>query len=112
MDTALENGDFAAGANGFPRQIDGVDELLQRAKIRLRVPLGRFPYQPELGSRLYTLHAGDDGNDALALTMAQEALKRLPQLRVDKAVCSVEEPLTVSVALAWSGGESVVEVRL
>lgn len=111
MDTALENGDFATSANGFPRQIDGVDELLQRAKICLRVPLGQFLYLPELGSRLHTLHAGDSGNDALALTMAQEALKRLPQLHVDQAVCSAEEPLTVSVTLAWPGGESVVEVR-
>lgn len=112
MDTALENGDFVVGANGFPKRIDGVDELLQRAKICLRVPLGQFPYQPELGSRLHTLRAGDDGNDALALTMAQEALKRLPQLRVDKAVCSAEEPLVISVTLAWPGGESVVEVQL
>ncbi|MFR8529855.1 MAG: hypothetical protein ACLVDB_01215 [Anaeromassilibacillus sp.] len=55
MDTALAGGDFSLGANGLPRGISGEEELLQRAAIRLRVPLGRFAFQPTLGSRLYTL---------------------------------------------------------
>ena len=54
MDTALAGGDFSLGANGLPRKISGEEELLQRAAFRLRVPLGRFAFQPTLGSRLYT----------------------------------------------------------
>ena len=55
MDTALANGDFQLDSNGRPKQIGGVQELLQRAMIRLNVPLGSFAYDTALGSRLQTL---------------------------------------------------------
>ena len=111
MDTAIAAGDIALGANGLPRIIRAEDELLQRAAIRLRVPLGGFAYQPELGSRLRALTPGEADNDANALAMAQEALKALPQVRVERAVCSGEEPLAVRVQLAWAGGVAEIEVK-
>lgn len=112
MDTALINGDFTLAPNGRPKQIDGVQELLQRAAIRLNVPLGGFVYDAKLGSRLHSLKTGDDSMNAKALEMAQEALKPLPQLTVAGTVCSSGEPWTVKVALSYSGGAAEIEVKL
>ena len=69
MDTALINGDFKVSSNGRPEQIDGTQELLQRAAIRLNVPLGSFVYDAQLGSRLHSLKAEDDALNAKALAM-------------------------------------------
>lgn len=110
MDTALAGGDFSLGANGLPRKISGEEELLQRAAIRLRVPLGRFALQPALGSRLYTLRSETEDKDANALTMAQEALRELPQVWVESAVCSAAEPLIARIQIAWKGGGAEIEV--
>lgn len=110
MDTAIENGDFGLDANGLPRPLSGEEELLQRAAILLRVPLGRFAYQPELGSRLHSLQPGVPDNDANARAMAQEALRTLPQVHVERAICSATEPLTVRVQLSWDRGRGEIEV--
>ncbi len=112
MDTALMNGDFMLGCNRRPKQIGGVQELLQRAAIRLNVPLGGFVYDAELGSRLHNLKTGEDDLNAKALAMAQEALKPLPQLTVEGAVCSTSEPLIVAVQLGYSGGKAEIEVKI
>lgn len=75
MDLMLENGDFARNAKGAPKRLEGVGELLQRAIIRLTVKRGSFAFDPLLGSRLYTLRAGDaDRLEAQARVYAQEAL--------------------------------------
>lgn len=110
MDTALAGGDFSLGANGLPRGISGEEELLQRAAIRLRVPLGRFALQPALGSRLYTLRSETEDKDANALAMAQEALRELPQVWVESAVCSAAEPLIARIQITWKGGGAEIEV--
>lgn len=110
MDTALINGDFIRDSNGRPKQIGGIQELLQRAAIRLKVPIGSFVYDARLGSRLHSLKPGDDALNAKALAMAQEALESLPQLTVAGVVCSGNEPLTVAVLLQYNGGEAEIEV--
>lgn len=112
MDTALINGDFKVSSNGRPEQIDGTQELLQRAAIRLNVPLGSFVYDAQLGSRLHSLKAEDDALNAKALAMAQEALKPLPQLTVESVSCAVGEPVVVMVQLSYSGGNAAIEVKI
>ena len=72
--------------------------------IRLRVPLGQFALQPALGSRLYTLRPETEDKDANALAMAQDALRELPQVWVESAVCSGTEPLIARIPLPWEGG--------
>nr|WP_319489380.1 histidine kinase [uncultured Caproiciproducens sp.] len=109
MDTALANGDFAAGSNGRPKQISGAQELFQRAAVRLNIPLGCFVYDASLGSRLYELKAGDGGINEKALTMAQEALRLLPQVTVESAKCS-GEPLAAVFRLSY--GEENVEIEV
>ena len=55
MDTRLCDGDFAKGENGLPETVEGMEELLQRAQIRLCIPKGAFVHDPSLGSRLAQL---------------------------------------------------------
>lgn len=112
MDTALKNGDFLPDSNGRPKQIGGEQELLQRAAIRLKIPLGSFVYDPQLGSRLHELKPGDSGLNARALTMAQEALRSLPQVTVESAVCSETQPITVVFRLCCGDEKTEIEVNL
>ena len=111
MDTALAGGDFSLGANGLPRGISGEEGLLQRAAIRLRVPLGRFAFQPTLGSRLYTLRPENGGQGRKRPGHgARKRCGELPQVWVESAVCSGTEPLIARIQLAWEGGGAEIEV--
>lgn len=112
MDTALKNGDFQRNPNGIPHSIDGIRELLQRAEIRLKVPLGSFVYDPWLGSRLHTLSAQDKARDVKALTIAQEALREIPELTVEGASCTGSSPMTAVFRLGYSGGNAEIEVKV
>ncbi|NLG92314.1 MAG: histidine kinase [Clostridiales bacterium] len=112
MDTALKNGDFLLGPNGRPKQISGEQEFLQRAAIRLKIPLGSFAYDPQLGSRLHELKAGGSGLNEKAITMAQEALRPLPQVTVESAACSGNPPCAVVVRLCCGEEKSEIEVKL
>lgn len=112
MDTALKNGDFLPGSNGRPELVGGARELLQRAVIRLKVSLGNFSYDPQLGSRLRELKACGSGRNARALTMAQEALRTLPQVTVESAVCSETQPMTVGFRLHCGNEKLEIEVNL
>lgn len=57
MDTLLNNQDWAVDPCGNPVAVSGWEEEQQRCMIRLQVPKGAFPYQPELGSGLHALAA-------------------------------------------------------
>lgn len=111
MDTALANGDFSLGSNGRPKQIGGAKELFQRAEIRLNVPLGSFVYDASLGSRLHELKVSDSGLSEKALSMAQEALRVLPQVTAESAKCS-GEPLAAVFQLRCGGETAEIEVRI
>ena len=112
MDTALANGDFQLDSNGRPKQICGVQELLQRAIIRLNVPLGSLAYDTALGSRLHTLQTDDVNCSTKAIAMAQEALWQLPELTVEGAGCSAQEPGIITIQLKYNGNTTEVEVKL
>lgn len=110
MDTALKDGDFKTDKNGLPYSVAEQDELLQQALIRLQVPRGSFRYDRTLGSMLYALTELDD--DTRALTLAQEALKPLPALTVERTVYQKKEPRGVSVWIKAPKGEFCLEVTL
>lgn len=111
MDTKLENGDFSLGSNGRPQAVSGAGELLQRAKIRLTVPLGSFACNPELGSRLYTLTGNEPDRDARALSMAQDALRLLPQLEAESARYVPGSPPSVAVSVRCGAELDEIEVK-
>lgn len=84
MDTMLSGGDFATDELGRPIPIAGERELFQRVMLRLIVKKGSFCYDPEFGSRLYTLK-GRQHPAHQALTLAAEALRDLPGVTPVKA---------------------------
>ena len=112
MDLELSGGDFAADENGRPKTVTGAEELFQRAAIRLAVPLGSFACNPALGSRLHTLTADTPLKEEKALSMAQEALRGLPQLSATGAAFLDGEPAGVKITLNYGGISRDVEVKL
>lgn len=112
MDLKLSEGDFLTDENGRPKTVTGAEELFQRAKIRLSVPLGSFACNPQLGSRLHTLTADTPLREEKAISMAQEALRNLPQLTVEGAVFQEGNPSKVIITLNYGGECRNVEVQL
>lgn len=112
MDTAISGGDFELGANGRPRTAEGAEELFQRARIRLTVPLGAFPCDPALGSRLHTLTAETPLAGEKAFSLAREALRSLPQLSVAGAKFFAGDGPSVKVAVGYGGESRELEVKL
>lgn len=101
MDTRLENGDFSPDARNLPRTVSGVEELAQRAMIRLCVPRGAFWPDPTLGSDLRLLpRLAPQELEPLAGTAVREALAPLPQVGLEGVRC------------AWQGDSLVVGVSL
>ena len=43
MDTRVENGGFVLGPNGLPETVEGLEELLQYARLRLTLRRGSTP---------------------------------------------------------------------
>ena len=78
MDTAICSGDFLLDGRGRPVVISGMQEILQRALIRLTVQKGSFIYDPELGSRLFTLKSTSGDLQKQATNLVREALSRKP----------------------------------
>lgn len=112
MDTAISGGDFALGANGRPKTAEGAEELFQRATIRLTVPLGAFPCNPALGSRLHALTADTPLAGEKAFSMAREALRSLPQLAVSGAQFRAGGGPSVAVTVSYGGESRELEVKL
>lgn len=79
MDTLLINGGFDTARKGIPCLIEGREELEQQIMIRLRVRRGSFPYDKELGSRLYSMRLcpanGCEHLQTCADVMIREALR-------------------------------------
>lgn len=112
MDLELSGGDFAADESGRPKAVTGAEELFQRAGIRLSVPLGSFACNPALGSRLHTLTAETPLREEKAVSMAQEALRGLPQLTAAGAAFPEDDPAKVKITLIYGGASRDVEVKL
>ncbi|HIS69193.1 MAG TPA: histidine kinase [Candidatus Gallacutalibacter stercoravium] len=79
MDVALVQGDIARDERGLPYLLQGDQELLQRAYIRLQGHRGQFVYDRELGSDLYLISA-ENGADQQAIILARQALGGLAQV--------------------------------
>jgi hypothetical protein len=114
MDTRLQNGDHAVDARGIPYPVEGADELIQRALIRLSVPKGSFVYDPALGSELYRLNTATPDAQRKALAYVQEALLPLPQFVVESVTLerSSADLLHLGVALRLAEKRYQLEVAI
>lgn len=104
MDLKIENGDFVLDDDGRPVVISGVNELLQRAYIRLTVPVG-VPLMP-FGCKLPTMA---DSETRYAESYAVEALRPLPQIVVLGADVETDK-IDVSVRCEVDGLEHHIMV--
>ena len=110
-DTAMGDGGFRPAANGRPFRVGGAEEMLQRAAIRLTVPLGGFCYDASLGSRLHTLTGNEPDTAAAALPLARDALRALPGAEAI-GVSYDAASRAVTVAVEYGGEQRKIEVRL
>lgn len=84
MELLLQHGDHSRNGQGFLQEVDGAQQLVQRAMVRLTVPKGKFVLNPQLGSLLHTL-----GRSAPAQReqLALEYVLEMPEVRVVAARC-------------------------
>lgn len=95
----------------MPYRVGGTEEKLQQAAVRLKVPAGSFCYDAELGSRFSALTGREADPDAAALTIAQEALRSMPEASVLSAkYCAAAG--TVQVTVECGGEQRTIEVKL
>ena len=55
MELRLKNGDYVPDGVGGLQRVEGREELLQRVLFKLTARRGKFPFQEDLGSRLWQL---------------------------------------------------------
>ncbi|MGI6255295.1 MAG: hypothetical protein ACOYJZ_06640 [Acutalibacter sp.] len=82
MDLKWTQGGVPLGSDGFPEQVDGLEEALQNAALALNLPRGSLPYAPTLGSGLYQLDPKEENSSQRAWSMGEEALMGFPGFRV------------------------------
>lgn len=114
MDTRLLNGDMARDARGLPHLIDGPQELLQRAIIRLTVRRGSFAPDPELGSLLHTLRSSPTQDlDAAAGNLVRQALLPLHGVEATGVRClRAGDALSLQIDLKIGQQSSTVGVTV
>ncbi len=118
MDTALSGGDFLKSSNGHPVYVSNIEELLQRALIRLCVKKGSFIYDRELGSELYKLrnyYSDIQTLEEMALEKVTQALQAIPQLSVTGVELNTTnggERLELNVLLKANGTSTNLEVKI
>lgn len=81
MTSKFQNGDLVIGSRGVPATVDGAEELLQQARIRLQAHRGRFSLDPELGSSLYQLDLSRADLQTVEARI-REALAPLPEIEL------------------------------
>ena len=114
MDTLLKDGIISANANGLPVQVSGIDEITQRALIRLSVRKGGFIYDPDLGSDLFNISVTKTDEGTLK-SIVCEALKDMPGVTIDsveKIVDYEEKNLYLKVYLRISGQAAAFDIKI
>ncbi len=98
MDIEIKNGDWVH-ENGTLAMIEGTQEILQHARIRLQAKKGGFYSDPSFGSRLHELK-GQTGKqvETIALEYAGEALAEMPEVWPK--------------ALTWDGAQAVIQLSV
>lgn len=85
MELKVEKGVHALGPNGLPLQVTGLAELLQHACMAISLRRGEFPYDREIGSRLWLWDPAGEHALERAVALANEALLDLPGVRAKSA---------------------------
>lgn len=109
----LKDGDLIPdGAGGFS-QVQGDEALLQRVLFKLTARRGAFPFLPELGSKLHTLHREKPSmrQDLCAQYVAQALQDE--DVAVNEVLYTEEAgQAQVTVRLQWQGQSGTVTAQL
>ena len=105
MEWKLERGDYIPDGTGGLTALYGEEEALGRALYLLTARRGKFPFLPEMGSRLYQLgREKPSERQALAAQYVAEALSEEPDLSVRSVELVQEgEAGLLTVHLDWRG---------
>lgn len=115
MELKIRDGQYVPGASGALETVDGTDEIVQRALMRLVSRRGGFAPEPEYGSRLHTLCRMKPGQRAAA---AQQFVREALAPERELAVRSVEYipgadgAAVVRVSLAVGEAETLLSVKV
>ena len=107
MDLKVAQGNHVAGPTGMPETVEGLEEALQNAGLRIALRRGEFPYGRELGSSFWLWDPKGEHSLERAVALANEALLDMPGVR---AVSAREMESGVAFTVATPMGEGEVAV--
>lgn len=110
----MRDGDYLPDGKGGFCRAEGRAELLQRVLWKLTARRGRFPFLPQLGSRLYTLtREKPSAWVPLARQYAAEALADEADLTVTGVeAAEAEGRLALTIRLDWRGQSLDVKLEV
>lgn len=114
MELKLKDGKYAAAPGGGMRCVSGVEELAQRAAMKLTARRGRFWPCPEYGSELYRLVGGEKPADmeSTVRQYAEQALADEPGLALEKIVMEPSGSDSLMLRLVFKYTGECFEVKL
>lgn len=113
MELKLRNGAYVLNAAGLPESVQGAEETLQRALMRLSARRGSFAPAPDYGSRLYTLGTlKPSQRPAAARLFVTEALAGEAGIGVESVAYTPGGEDTAAVAVGLSLGGQAAEITL
>lgn len=107
MDLKVSRGLHVLGPTGLPQQVDGLEELLQAAALRISLRRGEFPYGRELGSTLWLWDPEEEHALERAAAIANEALMDMPGVLALDAE-EVEDGVAFTISTPLGKGEVTV----
>lgn len=110
----IRNGDYLCRGDRL-ETVDGIEGLLQRVLFKLAARRGRFPFQENLGSRLWQLsRVAPSQRQAAAMQYVAEALQDEP-LTVENVEVRTQADGALELTAALRSGEQLlsaaVEIR-
>ncbi len=112
MVTKIANGDYAVDHLGRFITSSGVDEIIERALIRLKVKKGSFTYDNELGSELHLVDLNTADYDLL-IAIISEALSPIQQIEVtgvERQANKDDKALTLTVYIRINNENAIIEL--
>ncbi|MEH2934495.1 hypothetical protein [Acutalibacter sp. JLR.KK004] len=106
-DLCVKEGVHLLGPTGLPRRVEGLEELLQNAGMRIALRRGEFPYGRELGSGFWQWDSSEEHALERAAALANEGLLDMPGVRAVGAR-EVEAGVAFQIDTPLGKGEVVV----
>lgn len=112
MTPKLNDGDYCFDARGFLVEVEGAEEIMEQAMIRLRARKGSYPLNPELGSELYRLdlNRADETQIEMAVAEALAPMAEVELTGIEKGTGG-EGRLLLTIYLRIKGEDALLELQ-